>query len=326
MKSMIIILLSPGGWELAYDYFTHITGEKGKFSGVPMHVGHYRDSMESRIRINNPGVAGFFSARKWRIFIHSALALRMASLSPTTREPCCDLRVIGGDGTGIGIPLKNVALTPAWVPPEPAISSEPRGSIIERCGIGPTDTKGTASDMDKARLFLKEITSRATTVSHRGDMRSQIDEYMDSMPSPIFHALENFLVLDQSEPHWQEIRCVLSTLSHKESLTGIISVHVIDDIKLMIQKMRLEPTSNDIPESVFLDRITKYGMGPEIVRIFRTEMAATQKQTPPRPSSTCFAMANLFEYIGNVQTHEQQSFCFSSMFDNHRLARFHDVL
>lgn len=291
-----------GGWELAYDYFTHITGEKGKFSGVPMHVGHYRDSMESRIQMNNPGVAGFFSARKWRIFIHSALALRMASLSPRTREPCCDLRVVGGDGTGIGIPLKNVRITPAWVPPEPALSSEPRGSIVERCAIGPTDTKGDASDINKARQFLNDMTSRATTVSHRGDMRGHIDDYIDFMPSPVFHALERFLILEQSEPHWHDIRCLLSTLSHKESLTGVISVHIINDMKLLIKKMRFEPTANDVPESALLDRISKYGMGPEIVRIFRAEMAASLKLTPPRPSSTCMAMANLFEYIGNFLT------------------------
>jgi len=288
-----------GGWELAYDYFTHITGEKGKFSGVPMHVGHYRDAMDARIQVTNPGVAGFFSARKWRTFIHSALALRMASLSPTTREPCCDLRVIGGDGTGIGIPLKNVAIDPVWSPLEsiPRSSAPVRGSTINRCGIGPTDLQGTASDFDKARKYLHQLTSRSTTTSTRGDLRDEIDDFAQHMPAPILKALEAFLVLDQNEPHWHDVRCILATLSHTESLSGIVSIHMIDDITRLVSKMRLQPCT--VSDSTLIDAISKHGMGPEICRIFKAEMSATYSQTPSVQRSTSVAFANLFEYIGN---------------------------
>ena len=135
-----------GGWELAYDYLMHVTGIREKFSGVAMHVGHYRDAMNHKIQSANPGVAGFFSPRKWRIFLHTALALRMASLPASTREPCCDLSVIGGDGTGIGVPLKNVLhIQPAWAPPEICTQTN-RDSTMNRCAIGPTDTTGSASD------------------------------------------------------------------------------------------------------------------------------------------------------------------------------------
>lgn len=295
------LLLLTGGWELVYDYFTHITGEKGKFSGVPMHVGHYRDAMEARIQANNPGAAGFFSARKWRTFIHSALALRMASLPATTREPCCDLRVIGGDGTGIGIPLKNAAINPAWAPPQPSTSALPRGSTIDRCGIGPTDLEGTASDFIKAREFLSQVTSRATSVSARGDMRDQIDDHVEHMPTPVFNALEMFLILDQNEPHWRDVQCILSTLSHTESLTGIISIHMLADIQLVIKRMRLQ--SSDASDSIILNNLSKHGMGPEIGRIFRAEMSASMSQNPPHQRPTSVAFANLFEYIGDESSY-----------------------
>lgn len=295
--------LSTGGWELAYDYFTHITGEKGKFSGVPMHVGHYRDAMDARIQVSNPGVAGFFSARKWRVFIHSALALRMASLPPTTREPCCDLRVIGGDGTGIGIPLKNVAIDPVWAPLQPmprGSSALPRGSTISRCGIGPTDLEGTAADFDKARKYVHQLTSRSISTSDRGDLRDQIDDFAEHMPTPILYALEMFLILDQNEPHWHDARCIMATLSHTESLTGIISIHMLDDITQLVLRMRLQ--SSSVPDSALMDSISKHAMGPEISRIFKAEMAVSYSQTPPVQRSTSVAFANLFEYIGN-ETH-----------------------
>jgi hypothetical protein len=296
-------MLAAGGWELAYDYFTHITGEKGKFSGVPMHVGHYRDAMDTRIQATNPGVAGFFSARKWRTFIHSALALRMASLRAATREPCCDLRVIGGDGTGIGIPLKNVDIDPVWAPlePKPRSSSSLRGSTINRCGIGPVDLEGTASDFEKARQFLHELTSRSTSTSVRGDLRDRIDEFAEHMPAPIFKALEMFLVLDQTEPHWHDVRCILATLSHTESLTGIISIHMLDDIASIVARMRLQ--SSAIADSTLVENISSHGMGPEISRIFKTEISASYSQSPPVQRSSSVAFANLFEYIGNL-THD----------------------
>jgi hypothetical protein len=291
---------ATGGWELAYDYFTHITGEKGKFSGVPMHVGHFRDAMDARIQASNPGVAGFFSARKWRIFIHSALALRMSSLPTTTREPCCDLRVIGGDGTGIGIPLKNVDIDPVWAPPHPSppVSTIQKGSTIDRCGIGPSDLEGTPADFDKARKYVHKLTSRSTATSVRGDIRDQIDDFIQHIPGPIFSALESFLILDPNEPHWHDVRCILATLSHTESLTGIISIHMVKDIASLVTRMRLQPSATS--DATLVDNISKHAMGPEISRIFRTEMAASYKHTPPvqRPSSV--ALANLFEYIGNA--------------------------
>jgi hypothetical protein len=263
-----------------------------------MHVGHYRDAMEARIQANNPGAAGFFSARKWRIFIHSALALRMASLPATTREPCCDLRVIGGDGTGIGIPLKNAAINPAWAPPQPSAESNLIGSTINRCGVGPTDLESTASDFKKAREFISQVTSRTTSVPARGDMRDQIDDHVEHMPAPIFSALEMFLILDQNEPHWHDVRCILSTLSHTESLTGIISIHMLADIHSLIKRMRLQAA--DSSDSSIMDNLSKHGMGPEIVRIFRAEMSASMALNPPHQRPTSVAFANLFEYIGIV--------------------------
>jgi hypothetical protein len=290
------LIFALGGWELAYDFFSHITGQKGKFSGVPMHVGHYRDAMEVRIQACNPGVAGFFSPRKWRIFIHSALALRMATLPQKTREPCCELHVIGGDGTGIGVPLRNVDIEPAWAPPVPHLSRQPRDSTINRCGIGPTDTEGTASDFEKARQFLQQVTSRATSGSLRADLRDSIDDYAKHIPVPIFRALEVFLVLDEGEPHWKDFRVILSTLSRTESLSGIITIHMLSDARVMIKRLRLCPASTS--DDVLVERMSQQGMGPEICNVFRTEIAHSHSHQPPVQRPCSIAFANLLEYIG----------------------------
>ena len=289
---------SSGGWELVYDYLTHITGEKGDFSGVPMHVGHYRDAMEARIQRTNPGAGKFFSARKWRVFLHSALALRMASMSPATRGPCCDLRIIGGDGTGIGIPLKNFEIVPAWAPLQLASSSsrQSRGSTMNRCAISPTDLRSSPSDLQKAREYLKKITCRTTSVNERGDLRDSIDDHATHMPPPIFRALEVFLILDETDLHWKEVRSILSALSHTDSLTGIVTIHMLDDVFRLVNHMGIRPPQ--FPDGVLIERISQQGMGPEIGHIFKVEMTQLCTHQSRCPQSIT-AFANLFEYIGN---------------------------
>jgi hypothetical protein len=266
-----------------------------------MHVGHYRDAMDARIQMNNPGVAGFFSPRKWRIFVHSALALRMASLPPRTREPCCDLHVIGGDGTGIGIPLRNIDIEPVWAPPDGGSAHQPRDSTINRCAIGPTDSEGTPTEFEKARLFVHQVTSRATSGIARGTLRDSIDDHADFIPMPLLRALEVFLIMDETEPHWKDVRVILSSLSKTESLSGVITVVMLEDMKLLVSRMRLQPTVES--DDALIQRLCSYGMGPEISRVFRAELAHSLARQPPvqRPSSVAFA--DLFEYIGKFNVH-----------------------
>ena len=298
MTIVFVINILLGGWELAYDYFMHVTGKQEKFSGVQMHVGHYRDAMDERIQACNPGVAGFFSPRKWRIFLHSSLALRMASLPATTREPCCDLSVIGGDGTGIGVPLKNALhVQPAWAPPEEGFQCSDRDSTMNRCAIGPTDMTGTASEIANARKFLKDITSRSISVSQKGALRDSISEFGDYIPQPILSALVQFLILDESEKHWRDIRSILHVLSYKESLTGVIPVRMLPDIKQVILRMRLQGDCTS--DGGLFDRLSRHGFGPEISRILQIETEKSHSQHPPTQTSLSKALANLFEYIGN---------------------------
>ena len=94
-------------------------GEQGKYSGVPMHIGHYRTHIDERVQRTQPNTHGFFSQKNWRIFFQSGVAIRLASLPSSIREPCCSLRYIGGDGTGIGLPINAIHhLDPVWKPPD----------------------------------------------------------------------------------------------------------------------------------------------------------------------------------------------------------------
>lgn len=109
-----------GGWEFIYDYVSHLVGEPGSHSGVQMHIGHFGAHVDKYIRrTSGENVKGFFSGRSLRTFIQSGTAMWMMTLSTEASQPCCDVPVIGCDGTPIGIPGDKAHwMEPVWVPSE----------------------------------------------------------------------------------------------------------------------------------------------------------------------------------------------------------------
>jgi hypothetical protein len=116
------------------------------------------------------------------------------------------------------------------------------------------------------------------------------------MPFSIFRALEIFLVLDEGEPHWKDYRMILSTMARTESISGIITLHMISDIRVMISRLRLCHVS--ISDEVLIERVSRQGMGPEICNVFRSEIAYSTLHQPPIQRPLSVAFADLLEYIG----------------------------
>ncbi len=296
----MLIFDCVGGWELAYEYLMHITGEKDAFSGVGMFVGHYRSSMDAKIQARNPGVAGFFSENNWRLFIHSALSLRMASLPERTRGPCCDMKLLGGDGTGIGVPLASAQhITPAWAPPvNDQAQRQSRLKSLDRCAIGyNNNSTSSASEISGARKFMKEITSRNISVAEIGSLRDAIDEHKPHMPYQIACALEMFLIMDGTEPHWHDIRSFLNSLAYTDSLSTIVTLEMVQDVKEAVDLLRARPTLSDFSE--LSARLVQQGMGPNIVKVIETEITLTSATGRLRQSGLGTAFGNLLQYIGS---------------------------
>ena len=78
-----------------------------------MHMGHFNDHM--RFFSYSDSFHASFAPDNWRTFLQSGVALWMSSI--TGLMPCCDIKVVGGDGTSVGIPIGNVSgLRPVWQP------------------------------------------------------------------------------------------------------------------------------------------------------------------------------------------------------------------
>ena len=251
-------------------------GVQGEFSGVPMHVGHYCNAMNQQINACNPGAAPFFHASHWRVFIQSALALRMSGLPPETRGPCCSLNHVGGDGTGIGIPLANLGnMIPVWVPPDGTRNPLLKWGRMDRCAVGSVDTEGSSSETAAAREYLKLMTSAATGKQKRKMARRDFHVHQKVFPKPIAMALEAWLILSEEETHWDSVRCILLACSRQDSLFGIATSDMVPKLFFAITCVEQHIQSDDFLDC--LSALEQQGMGPDIVKLLRTQMNSDPK-------------------------------------------------
>ncbi len=93
-----------------HEFCSHILGRTGEFSGVAMHMGNFIGTFK--------GLSGCIASDAlFRKLLQSGCCARLRSYDYVL-GPCCNLELIGGDGTAIGIPIPNIPKTakPVWQP------------------------------------------------------------------------------------------------------------------------------------------------------------------------------------------------------------------
>lgn len=216
----------------------HIVGRAGEFSGIPLHLGHFRSHVDERIRMNSKLVRGFFQPKKWMMFIQSAMAARLMGLPSFVREPCCDLKVIGGDGTAIGVALGSMDdVKPVWEPPGGLRARLKDWGCMDRCAIGNKVSDSTPSERDAARTYLRSSTEPSNTPDTFANLRQMFDCFKDTMPESIFNVLEVWFSTEPCNEYWEPVRRVLRACSYKDSLCGSIGDAVAPVIRRAIVLM-----------------------------------------------------------------------------------------
>jgi hypothetical protein len=227
------------------------------------------------------------------------------------REPCCDLRYIGCDGTGIGVSIAQVQdVTPVWIPPagtrEPVLS----WGRLRRCAVGDS-VEGTAKDKMEARDFLKECTCAGACKDDIRSLRDKLDDHISSLPQDLSSLLEVWFTLDRSDDRWDPIRRIIRACSCQDSLLGIIPVSILPQVNEIVELMTVsEPftTSDDLLSlGRALHSIQAAGMGPEIA--MAVETCKTQYKNNQASGQVCVtALSALLKYIGVCTTHVSSSF------------------
>jgi hypothetical protein len=304
-----------GGWEIIYEFLNHILGEQQKYSGVSMHLGHYRSHVESQIQMRSPASGGFFSPKSWRLFIQSGVAARLMGMPSTLREPCCELRYLGCDGTGIGVCISHVQdVTPVWVPPAGVRPPTTNWGRLARCAIGDF-IDASAKEKDAARKYLRGCTEASNSSDDLRTLRDNVVNMLTSLPTQLAKVLEIWFTLDSADDRWDPVRRILRACSCQDSLLGIVPVSLLADIDGIVGLMtESDPFASGEQISSLdkhLHKLQVAGMGPEIAAAVTASKSEYFKN---KSSGRVFliALASLLSYIGNSMNYLKKLFQFHS--------------
>ncbi len=253
---------------------SHILGVAGKYSGIGMHLGHYA----SHFRTTSSSTV---SNNQMRRLLHTGIALWLRGFSDSVLRPCCDLSLIGGDGTFIGIPTQNIphSTQPVW---QPQALREPRIEWNRRSrkplAHGFANAGMNEKEADELVESLKEALSAGNSESTRRAFATSIQA------TRILHQVSQEIHLEfvrwlQMSPFSQEfgpLRMIFSCLFASESLTGVFPPQLAKYL-LLSKAALLDPQSCvDTVSKMSRDYSFKgCGIGSEIIEVFRAQLTTS---------------------------------------------------
>jgi hypothetical protein len=203
------------GYEFIYDFIHHVLGEPQKFSGIAIHLGHYIAHFCS--------VSGCRATQStFRKLLQTGVCLWMQS-STQSMKRCCDLKFIGGDGTLIGIPIKNVpsGLKPVWQPktllPNSNLHSRPTREAL--CDVF---SKLCFDEGNRLRDKLKQIincSSEPERFRYSIEIGNEFDT-IERYANEFFHELKRWLQLPIISREFKPMKFILQCIISKASVTG----------------------------------------------------------------------------------------------------------
>ena len=227
------VCFNSGGYEIIYDYLHHILGVPGKFSGVPMHVGHSFGHLHT-----TSGSKLGWNHLNYQRFLQSGVANWMAS--HTRVVPCCELDIVGGDGTAIGIPISNLkGMSPVWQPKEDTDLQVPHDNEFEnkRMGRIPVAFEGVAKiDAQNARRKIRDLLTEGISQKLSDQYWDEYHEqYRHWLPTEFNEALLFWAGLATNTPLKRHLRSLLRDCISECSATTLVPKQLIDPLKLLCE-------------------------------------------------------------------------------------------
>ena len=218
------------------------------------------------------------------------------------REPCCDLRYIGGDGTGIGITIGNLDnIAPVWQPPCSVRNPVKQWGRLDRCGIGHSPPLSDPKEKASTREFIHNVTKSSVTRDHFPELQEKLQEASQTLPPEIIKTLELWLTTDNKNAQWNPLRLLLRAFSREDTLCGMIPLDMIPFVETAIaiaSKPRpFTSTEDKLQWNHALNSIRKQGMGPEIAETLENCREQTIK-SPVSGRSTMMIVLAFLQYIG----------------------------
>ena len=256
---------------MIYDFLLHILGVPGKHSGVGMHIGHYA----SHYRLTTGCT---ITNHQMRRLLHTGIAMWLKGVSPKALRPCCDVQLVGGDGTFIGLPTQNIpkSVHPVWRPRFLRTattdwnrrSRQPLAQAFTNCKVEPKD----ADDfLEKWRQGLlkgsTDLSKRllAAVIKQPGDLSRVCPE--------LYAEYYRWLLMPSRSREHTPLKMILSCLFEDESLTGVFPEQLCSSIlenKLFLLR---KGDCKQVVERLSTEFAFRgCGVGPEIIALFSAQI------------------------------------------------------
>ena len=251
---------------MIHEYLGNIVGSEGKFSGVPMHVGHMAGVYRAR---TNSKVSNYV----FRRLIQSGISMLLKSLGPL--QPCCSIPLVGGDGTFIGIPLRNVPddVKPVW---EPETLRKPvvQWNRNDRAGVTPVRSCNRGGAFSEYMSWCKCLLNGSPSKVDRINAIDNVKANRNCVNEQCFiDELLRWAVLDSDDDEYYPLRMILACLISNDSIFGVFPVslasYLICHIALLVADTSAENSIREMATSpVFLS----CGVGPEVLKVLRFQL------------------------------------------------------
>lgn len=257
---MPIVYVLAAGYEHVFEFANWIFGHGTGHSGVRMNILHWQENITARYQDEHSTRAPFFrSPQKCRDFIQSGVACWTCSIPAEATNACCDLDVVGGDGTHIGVSSKQVMrMSSIWMP------EIPRNGLLEwkRSSRRPasfylkhSETGESTAVLDPAAAEIGSVVSKAcihvVQILRDRPKNSDLDEatsnLLKTLPEPIqieFIRWYGGLPVDSSQ--FRPLQQILLSAVSSESVSGAYPAESVGHIRrLLATSKQLENQSSD---------------------------------------------------------------------------------
>jgi hypothetical protein len=238
---------------------------------TPTHFANHARASASVIDID--AKTHFMCPKQWLTFITSGVARWMMSL-PESPQPCCDLNVLGVDGTTGGIKGAVMSdIQPVWMPPEGIREPTVPWSILERCCV--YNAPGSGKNITRAnslraecRSLLKTLVSSSTEHVDFLVAAEELTGYAESdtrIPAAILNEFKRFSTLS-SKDETSKLRPILVCVASDECVFQVIHPNQLDHMRLILNSL-LAASPSRAHWDANSDLLRNAGMGPEFVAL-----------------------------------------------------------
>jgi len=198
-----------------------------------MHMGHHFGHL--RAVLGNSGLNHLNHQR----FLQSGVANWMASQSRVV--PCCDLDIVGGDGTAIGIPISNLkGMTPVWQPAECVGLQVPDDQEFENGRMGRIPISFNGVGKAEAQVARRKLRDLLTTGISQKLSEQYWDDYHERirhwLPAEFNEALMLLARLDDDSLK-RHLRSLLRDCIAECSVTSLIPKRLLDPIQVLCESI-----------------------------------------------------------------------------------------